>query len=341
MSIDEYGKYLHGFNVIDCAVRSQDILYLLAREDYTVWPKSKWNSDNEPPPAEPHISKCLIPIMLRKQRSEVFSRGKYSGLGPAKIGTSTSPEEKCLIVTSLGQIYATGSGSSGFEEELKSYRFESGTRRGGIRKLRTIGGWLYACQGNRGVIKRLGKNHWQQWHDQIDDPPDGRFGFNDIDGYSEHDIYCVGEKGDVWHYDGNSWSQIQFPSNIDLCTVCCAGDGFVYISGEDGTTFKGRGQQWERLFERDMTLPFQDMVWYQDRVWATSDYGVWHIHQDQLMRAELPDGINAYSGHLAVADGVLMLAGYGGAAFLRDGQWTKIFSAGAMSREWKLRQTCG
>ena len=338
MDIDEYSHFLAGYNLIDCVVRDKNKLYLLAREDYTKWPKSKWNSESEPPPDEPHIQKRLISVFLDEPREGRYGRSVLNGFGPSKIGVALTPKAQCIFMDSRGQVFSIGSGEAGMENELKSWKFENGINRGGNRKLRTIDGWLYACQGNRGVIKRLGKNQWQHWHDEIPDPFEVDNAFDDIDGFNESDIYCVGLKGDVWHYDGKRWSQIEFPTNIDLETVCCAGDGFVYISGDGGTTFKGRGTQWKRIHKGEMSLPFTDMVWYGDRVWATSDYGVWHIHDDKVARADLPDGINAYAGHLSVGDGVLMIAGYGGAAFLRDGHWTKIFSAGTMARQLKERQ---
>jgi hypothetical protein len=341
MSTKDYGKLLEGFNVIDCQVRSKDVVYLLAREDYTKWPKSKWDSENEPPPDEPHIEKRVIPIFLEKTANNRYSKTALKGFGPSLLGATLKPKQQCVLMSLSGQVYSIGSGDSDIEDDLKSYREEKGPKRGGISKMRTIDGWLYACQGNRGVIKRLGKNQWKHWHDEIPSLPKANSSFDDIDGFSESDIYCVGLKGDVWHYDGKAWSQIEFPTNIDLETVCCAGDGSVYISGEGGTTFKGRGQKWKRIHKGEMSLPFKDMVWYEDRVWATSDYGVWHIHNDQQERADLPDGISAYAGNLSVADGVLMLAGYGGAGFLREGQWTKIFSAGSMAKAWRELQADG
>lgn len=187
--------------------------------------------------------------------------------------------------------------------------------------------------GNRGVGKRLGKNDWLHFNDQIPDPPEESNSFDDIDGFGEADIYCVGNAGNVWHFDGQTWRRLDFPCDIDLETVVCAGDGQVYISGEQGATFKGRGQHWQQIHEGSMTLPFKDMVWYEDRVWATSDYGVWHIHNDKVESAELPDHMGTCAGNLSVADGVLLLAGYGGAACKRDGRWTRIFSAAAMQRE--------
>lgn len=337
MTIEEFSEHLHGFNVIDCVVRNKDLLYLLSQEDYTKWPKSKWDSERQPPPDDPHILKRITPIMLDEPQGEMFSTGEYEGFGPSRIGISKLPQEKCVIMTSTGQVFSIGSGSRDMEGELTSWTFEGGVARGGIRKMRTIEGWMYVCMGNRGVVKRLGINQWKHWHAEIPSLDDANSAFEDIDGFSESDIYCVGISGDVWHYNGSAWSQIEFPTNIDLETVCCAGDGFVYISGDSGTTFKGRGQQWARIHKGEMSLPFTDMVWYEDRIWATSDYGVWHIHKDKLERVRLPDGIDAYAGHLSVGDGVLMLAGYGGAAFLRDGKWTKIFSAGAMARDLNAR----
>ena len=67
--------------------------------------------------------------------------------------------------------------------------------------------------------------------------------------------------GNVWHFDGQTWRRLDFPCDIDLETVVCAGDGQVYISSEQGTTFKGRGARWQRIHEGSMSLPFKDMVW--------------------------------------------------------------------------------
>jgi hypothetical protein len=84
-----------------------------------------------------------------------------------------------------------------------------------------------------------------------------------------------------------------------------------------------------------LSLPFRDMVWYEDKVWCSSDYGVWVIKDDKLASASslLPDGMSVYAGNLSTADGVLLMAGYGGAAFLEKGVWTKIFSATEMSKQ--------
>lgn len=89
-------------------------------------------------------------------------------------------------------------------------------------------------------------------------------GFNDVDGFAEH-IYAVGGKGDVWRYVKGTWTRCGFPSNIDLERVCCGGDGNVYVSGVEGMTFVGKEDSWTALKNPQLSLPFEDMVWYDNK----------------------------------------------------------------------------
>ncbi len=36
------------------------------------------------------------------------------------------------------------------------------------------------------------------------------WGFDDLDGFSEQDMYAVGGAGDVWHYNGEIWIPLWF-----------------------------------------------------------------------------------------------------------------------------------
>lgn len=116
-----------------------------------------------------------------------------------------------------------------------------------------------------------------------------------------------------------------FPSNAWISTVCCGGDGRVYISGYEGLTFVGRENKWKKIHDGGISLGFKNMVWYDDRVWCTNDYGIWTIYKDKLLKAnDLPAEIAVCAGHFAVGDGVLLLAGLGGAAFLENGTWRTL-----------------
>ncbi|MCL1917518.1 MAG: hypothetical protein FWG14_04270 [Peptococcaceae bacterium] len=158
--------------------------------------------------------------------------------------------------------------------------------------------------------KRLGKGEWQSFSEHFPRTTSD-CGFADFDGFNEQDIYLAGLKGDVWHFDGKKAHQIPIPTNIDFTAVCCGGDGEVYLSGGRGKIFRGRDDRWERLENEEpdkdpSTLRLQDLVWYEDKVWATNDYGLWVIENNTIKKADVPDWVRACSGDLSVGDGVIL-----------------------------------
>lgn len=165
--------------------------------------------------------------------------------------------------------------------------------------------------------------------DELADSSDA--GFVDVAGFSENDLYAVGGKGDVWHFNGKTWQQVSFPTNIWTRTVCCGGDGNVYVSCYEGLTFMGRENRWKKIYDGGISLGFKDMVWHEGKVWCTNDNGVWTIENGKLARASgLPSEIYVCSGSLSVSDGVMLMAGLGGAAFMENDQWHNLFLRGEM-----------
>ena len=73
-----------------------------------------------------------------------------------------------------------------------------------------------------------------------------------------------------------------------------------------------------------MTLAFKDMVWFDGKVWCTSDYGLWVIKDGKLKEAELPAEVTACAGNLSVGDGVMLLAGMYGATVYDGKTWTRL-----------------
>lgn len=151
-------------------------------------------------------------------------------------------------------------------------------------------------------------------------------GFYDVDGFNEKHIYAVGGKGDVWRCIDGIWAQCAFPSDLKLKNVCCGQDGLVYISGVEGMTFVGKEDDWRALPNPHLSIPFKDVAWYNGKVWATNDYGVWWITQDGIVNAEVPNEVKICSGRLHVNAGMLLLVGMGGAALLEGNDWQILFN---------------
>ena len=228
------------------------------------------------------------------------------------------------MVTCLdGAVFSIGSGEAGMEQDVPNL--------GGIAKAKTIGQSVFVAGGGRTVAKRIDKSQWDHLTKSL---PPGKtrdsFGFKDVDGFTEDHLYAAGGAGDVWRLEDGKWSACAFPSNVLLYSVCTTPTGKVYVSGTMGSTFVGLRDSWRLLAEPGLSIPFKDMVWHEDRVWCTNDYGVWWIKDDELMLADLPGSVRLCAGYLSARDGVLLLAGHGGAAFLENGQWTVIYHSGEM-----------
>jgi hypothetical protein len=318
LNTKNYEEIFKGFFIIGCAVRKKDMVYFLLEEEYD----SEKNT-----PDKKKIRTRIATCYDEPNPKDVWSFAGLRGMHRTKAGIALKPKEQFVGVSMNDHVYVIGSGVSAFEKDLVGGPIAGGKlvgQRGALSKMRTIDGWLWIAGSGRTVGRRLGPDNWE-WHDDIPHKSlmeDG--GFRDIDGFSSTDIYAAGGHGDVWHYDGKKWKQVAFPSNMTLETICCAGDGQVYIGAEQGTVFKGRDSQWKRIYKGDMALPYKNMVWHQGKVWCTSDYGLWTIEKDKIQEADVPDAIRTCAGHLSVGDGVMLLAGMYGAS-LHDGkEWRSI-----------------
>jgi len=174
---------------------------------------------------------------------------------------SVSLEKYAWLESGNHRCFVTGSGPS-YEESIGLYNFNKGFDksdrdgrfiRAEVNKLKAIDGCMYACGGGRSFRKRVGKDKWHSYSHEIPialmhaDSEWYDLGFRDFDGFQENDIYAAGGSGDVWNYDGKSWRQLPFPGNIQIETVCCGQDGLDYISGEEGVTFVGKEDTWEKI----------------------------------------------------------------------------------------------
>ena|GEM_PF-742759 len=348
ISVKEYKSVFRAlgyqFKISDCVVRNNELLALLIKAVGT----EELEAEEEQKQWDPALRQKGVVQWNRKSKQwAVLVEG---GLEPMLIGVSHEPASHIVSIEQylsdfepdereeIGGMRSLilGSGSPYKDTPLGRFNASEGADgaflRGAVTKLKTVDGYLYACGTLRSFGKRIGQGKWISYtqHFPTVDPSKGlRVGFNDFGAFSEYDIYLAGFRGDVWHFNGIKSRQIPIPTNIDLETICCAGNGEVYISGAKGMTFHGRGDRWERVeneepYEDPVDLHFRDMVWYEKKVWATNDDGLWVIENNTIKEANVPDWVQDCSGNLSVGNGVLLLAGEGGAVFRENGEWHKI-----------------
>jgi hypothetical protein len=109
---------------------------------------------------------------------------------------------------------------------------------GYLSQIRSIGDTLFACGYRRQVYRRDSSGWTLISKDILDDRKKGPWnGFESIDGFAPDDVFAVGDDGEIWHYDGRAWTQIESPTNQTLADVRCW-DGEVWACGDGGTILR-------------------------------------------------------------------------------------------------------
>ncbi len=180
-----------------------------------------------------------------------------------------------------------------------------------IRSSKVIENTLYACGMDGLVIKRKSLGNW----DNITPTLEGQdtiFGFEDISGFSEDEIYAVGWKGEIWRYNGKKWFKINSPTTKNLNAITCAKNGVAYIVGDNGIMLQGRQDSWEILdTERHENL--WDVCNYNGEVFVSTDFNILTLDKNNKLINEsrfVNDDSPTTCHHLLLGDdGVVSMGG--------------------------------
>jgi len=104
-------------------------------------------------------------------------------------------------------------------------------------------------------------------------------------GTTSSNIYAVGERGTILHFNGSTWIPMTSGTTIDLRDIWGIDANTIYAAGYDITTGTGvllfyDGTQWNKLYERNYTTPIEpygstSSVWGYDssHVYIATGYG--------------------------------------------------------------------
>ncbi len=299
--IDKKGwdESFKGWLITDCAVRDREMIHVCLRENIPHERASlMFDAD---------IGTRLVNIALKIDPPNNWGNQELTGFTIPVVGVSRSPFTPAQgMVASKnrnGDVWPRGSGTNGPIEHI---------HQGGRpfpKRLKCINGFTYCVSAFRQIYKRVAVGKWEPMNEGFPDVPrNTNHGFNDLDAFSESDMYAVGGHGDVWHYDGKTWKQMGFPSNVELGTVTCAGDGNVYISGEGGSLWVGQKSTWKSIYKGGSSILWNDVLWFEDKLWLASAYQ-FRIWNGKDLEPVTHNGETIFiNGHMDAYDGLLAIA---------------------------------
>jgi hypothetical protein len=296
VSKDLWQSEFEDWEINDVAIRDRNIVCLCLRKRVPHEQASRmWDHD---------IETTLINLFINRPEKP-FGARSFTGFNKPRVGTCTLPLSQALLVArnNDGQVSILGGGRDFPDEFIDPGKVPMTYR------VKTLGGYAYSVGGGRAIYKRVDIGKWvkiDQGMPKVD--ASTAQGFNDLDAFSESDMYAVGGHGDVWHFDGKAWKQMGFPSNRQLATVSCAGDGKVYISGEGGSLWAGRLSTWEPLYEGASSVLWNDVLWFDGRLWLASDYQLRTWDGRALAEVAHQGDVVPIYGHMDARDGLLAVA---------------------------------
>jgi hypothetical protein len=211
------------------------------------------------------------------------------------------PIEKMIAISQNGDVFTYAAGVRTEEQILPAPA--------GLINLGVIGGHAYACGLDRQVWKRVAEGQWESLHAPFSGEKN-KNAFEAIGGFAEDDIYAAGWHGDMWHYDGKVWRQIDMPHSINLWSLICADDGYVYTSGNHGMMLRGRGDDWKGPNTEVPDEDMWDIHWFGKRLYVIGMSKIYTLgDRGGLVRVNTGVDAPRTCYRLTSADGVMWSVG--------------------------------
>ncbi len=311
-----WDQTLRGFEITGVAVRDRATLQLLARKAVT--------PDEGSHLADHEIPTRICSVFLNDPPDDSIECQELHGTAHPKLGVSRVPFERpgglAASMNRDGDVWPLGGGNGPAETIAPG-------QRPAVQRLRCLDGFTYSVGLGRRVFKRVAVGQWVRLDtipEPVTDAEVDAAGFNDLDAFNEADIYAVGGQGDVWHFDGTAWRRMGFPTQEQLGTVTCAGDGNVYITGEGGSLWAGRHSTWRLLQEQRSSVLCNDARWFDGRLWMCSDYALRVWNGEEIVPPKHEGRPILASGHMDAHDGILAVADLWSVSTFDGKAWRRI-----------------
>jgi hypothetical protein len=222
------------------------------------------------------------------------------------VGIINDPKHGLVNVSEPGYYSVeTQSGVISGDILADSQHTSKNPRINGIRSVATIAGKAYAV-GLGGMVYRL--DSLDSWT-CIDKGLPNHFDAQAIHGFDQNNIYCVGSEGAVWHFNGKKWQMCNLPTNANLTSVLCAGDGKVYIGGHEGMLLCGASDSWRVIENEEWLDDIWDLEWFENELYVSSLVNLYKLKDWKLEPVVFVNGSPSSYYQLSKADGVMWSIG--------------------------------
>lgn len=241
----------------------------------------------------------------------------------ALVCQQDAPQRRYYAAGQQGQIFCSESGQHPWVEVIATAGTKGGGR-GYLSRIRAIAGDVYVCGGQGQVYRRIDRDRWET----LDRAPltskkPGDRILEDIGGFAADDLYVVGDKGRIYHYDGRRWTNVSPGHKVAFTSLRCGEDGQVYVAGDGGLVLAGDKTGWRTLVEDPEIECIWDLEWFKGKLYVVADDRLMRVDGGVLkpVRTGLSPTIDAH--RLSASNGLLWSIGEIDIASFDGKTWTR------------------
>jgi hypothetical protein len=212
-----------------------------------------------------------------------------------------------LSLSPFGQVHV-GSPAGFSWEEVDTDPATAPNRLRHMRAMARVGQHIVAVGMARMAYLRSPDGRWQRIDQQMrtNSPTSGLLA---VDGCDEQHIVACGFGGEVWQFDGRSWSQLALPTNLKLEQVCVVSPELMAITGAGGAMFVCEAGSWRALPLTASRATLWGLAYFNGRFYAADNAQIYVLEGDELEPVVLPFEHEVSLGRLKACDGRLWSVG--------------------------------
>jgi hypothetical protein len=190
---------------------------------------------------EPDVDASLVEMLVGRNPDtwKTFPVPTMRVRSLARLGDAT------WLVGKHGEVWRVKSLADIKKDQLPDSGVLGARRLGPPKLIRRIGGHLYVC-GYAGQCYTLQGDRWVHMDDGLAEPQGTgtSIRLEGMHGTAPDDIYVVGSRGLLAHWDGRQWAKVPLMTDAWLAGVRCLARDNIMAVGDNGVIVHGDGQRW-------------------------------------------------------------------------------------------------
>ncbi len=181
---------------------------------------------------------------------------------------------------------------------------------GPLNRIRVIDGIAYVV-GYGGQVYKRADDKWKHHDKGVLESTIDAYSTDliDIAGSGATDIYAVGTKGAVFHFDGVKWRRLDFPTNLDILGIKYVSATEVYLCGQQGLIYRGNISGWTDLSSPEAHEDFWGIEHFEGKMYFAHAFGLYVLSNSQLSPVSIGTRENVTCHRLHANDSVLWSIG--------------------------------